>query len=446
MTENHWQLNALRTRLGTILRADFSRNLGTVMFGILMAQVIGYLCLPILSRLYSKEDFGALGSFQAAVTLLTPLLTFQLGQALMLPKRRTEAINLWAGGILGSVFWTLLLAVGCLFFMPILKGICHGLPAMVLWLLPAYALSNGVNQMMISWRLRHKQFKTNTASQMLRSIGVNGVQLGAGSLLSPSPFYLALGSVVGEFCSNLNFIGYFIKNDLRLIRRALSFHWIKRLIRKYYDFPVYSTAQNLLNASSVGIPVLLLGYFFGLEIVGAYAMAFRLIVAPVGLLAEPLRQVLFQRVCEDVHRALPIYPLYRKVTLLLVLGVCSASVLGFFVMPWCFSFLLGAQWILAGKLAAWLLLWQGLLLCNIPSTLAIRILLLQRYLLLYDALTLILRCLTIILGGVYLSAYATVALFSVLGVILNLLLISVVWFILRNGRQGQPGSTMEISI
>ena len=39
---------------------------------------------------------------------------------------------------------------------------------------------------------------------------------------------------------------------------------LKALAREYRDFPIYSASQNIINAVSGGLPVLLLTRFFGL--------------------------------------------------------------------------------------------------------------------------------------------------------------------------------------
>ncbi|MCK7480582.1 MAG: hypothetical protein M0C28_27660 [Candidatus Moduliflexus flocculans] len=62
---------------------------------------------------------------------------------------------------------------------------------------------------------------------------------------------------------------------------------------------MYSASQNIINAVSGGLPVLLLTRFFGLPIAGAYAFAMGVLTFPMGFVLSALRQVLFQKASES---------------------------------------------------------------------------------------------------------------------------------------------------
>lgn len=70
------------------------RNVAIVASGTAGAQAISLAFSPILTRLYSPEAFGILGTFLAVFAVLMPLAAFNYPMAIVLPSRDEEAICL----------------------------------------------------------------------------------------------------------------------------------------------------------------------------------------------------------------------------------------------------------------------------------------------------------------------------------------------------------------
>ena len=390
-------------------------------------QALSLLAMPVLSRLYSAESFGVLGTFVSIASILGSLATLQYGVALMLPKRDTEAANVFMLGCLSVACITVIISIILVIFPdPSLALMKAPESTWMLMLLPLYVLFNGTNQMLIGWSVRRRQFRQNSTSQVVRSLTVNSVQIAAAPVF-PSGGTLATGAMLGEFGSCIN-LGYvFWKTENRFFQRCFSTLWMKRLAKSYYDFPAFSTPQNLLNAVSQGLPVLLLGHYYGIEVAGLYAFGIRLLQAPLGLLLTPLRQVLFQKFCEVQNKGITIMPIYRKSTLGLLALIILPLIFGIMFFPAAFAHTFGEKWRRAGEFARWLLIWQAFMFCNAPSVLMTRILRMQRHMLLFDVATLGLRTVILVIGGRYWNHMQSGAAFGVLGAVLNLLLIGWVW-------------------
>jgi len=406
---------------------SIAKNFLTVSTGVVFGQALSLLAMPVLSRFYSAESFGVLGTFLSIASILSSLATLQYGVALMLPKRDTEAANVFILGALSVACITVIIAV----FLVIFPGMSLALMkapknTFMLILLPLYVLFNGTNQMLIGWSVRRRQFKQNATSQIVRSLTVNSVQIAAAPIL-PSGGTLATGAMLGELGSSIN-LGYgFWKTERRFFQRCFSTSWMKHLAKSYYDFPAFSTPQNLLNAVSQGLPILLLGHYYGIEVAGLYAFGIRLVQAPMSLLLTPLRQVLFQKFCEVQNQGIKIMPIYRRSTLGLLAVIILPMIAGIMFFPALFALIFGENWRKAGEFARWLLLWQTFMFCNVPSVLMARILRMQRQMLLFDTATLGLRTIILVIGGIYWNDMQSVAAFGVLGAALSLLLIVWIW-------------------
>ena len=121
-----------------------------------------------------------------------------------------------------------------------------------------------------------------------------------------------------------------------------------------------------------------------------------------------------------------IAPLIIKSTLALALvGIVPFGLVMVFG-PWMFGFVFGAEWVQTGVYAQWITFWLFAGFINVPSNKALPILSLLPFFLVYEVSSIILR-LAVLAVGFYVFASDTVAiaLFSVVGAILNIALISI---------------------
>jgi len=233
---------------------------------------------------------------------------------------------------------------------------------------------------------------------------------------------LALGAICADILASLN-LWRIVKHDMKENHAAVAWVRIKQLAHEFRDFPLFSAPQNIMNAISQGLPVLMLGYFYGIGVAGAYAFGLRIIHAPMGFLLTPLRQVLFQKASETHNQGGNLYTLFIKTTGGLMAVALVPCVVLFILSPQIFSWLFGVEWREAGVYARWLLLWMFVLFSNVPSVLFARILRQQKNLFVFDCFVLLTRTSILAFGGFYWTALTTIIFFSVLGFILNVILI-----------------------
>jgi O-antigen/teichoic acid export membrane protein len=394
------------------------------MSGSVAAQAVGVALSPVISRLFTPADFGVFGSFIAVTGVVSAVATFDYSQAIMLPRRRDDA---------GQV-----LLVSCLVALVVALAsglVCFLLPRWILgllntgdrWLLPLFVLAvlaAGLNASLQAWCVRVKAFEHTSISQVVRGVSSAGCQLGFGVARAGAPG-LILSHVMSEFLAGVNLLRVTL-GDLRAFVRLARWETLGRLAMEYRDFPMYSASQNLLNALSNGLPVLLLTQSFGISAAGAYAFGMRLINAPMSLVSNALRQVLLQRAGEMQHQERRLLPLFVKSTAgLFGLGLGPTLILAIWA-PGLFEWLFGRQWHTAGEFARYLALWLLFAFCNLPAVLMARLIRIQRALFIYNLFLLAARVAALLLGGQYLTVLQCIALFSAVGVVMNAILILIV--------------------
>lgn len=407
--------------LGWLRKAPFVRNVLVVMTGSVIGQAIGLALSPIISRLFTPADFGVFGSFGAVTGVIAAVVTLDYSQAIMLPRKREDAGQVFLLSCLATLAVTLVCAAVCLLFPTWLTGLLKTRSDWLLALFVLAVLAGGANASFQAWCVRAKAFKHTSASQVVRGLSANGLQVGFGFAQIGAPG-LILSSVLAEFLASLNLLRL-MRTDLRALLAAARWERLKQLAADFRDFPAYSSTQNLLNALSVGLPVLLLTHYFDIAVAGAYAFGMRLLHAPVSLVLGALRQVLFQKAGEMQHHDRKLSPLFVRTTVgLFGVGLLPAMILATW-SPQLFVWLFGDRWQMAGEFARYLVIWLLFVFCNLPAVLFARLIRIQREIFFYNSIVLTVRVSSLVFGGLYLTARHSIALFSVVGAVMNLVLI-----------------------
>jgi O-antigen/teichoic acid export membrane protein len=426
--------------LAKLRKSLFIKNLLIVMSGTALAQALGYALSPIISRLFSPTDFGIFGSFYAVVGVIAAGLTLDYHVAIVLPKNRDDAINCFVLTCLSVCGISSLCLIICVLAPQFVQKLLRAPHPWMLSLLILSLLTSGFNQACQAWAVRVKAFKHTSASQVIRSISTNGTQVGLGFLKGGAPALIST-AILGDFLATVN-IARVAFRDLRASRNSIKRKRIWELAKEYRDFPMYSSSVNVLNSLSLGLPVILLSQYYGIAVAGFYAFALKVLSAPMGLIQSALRQVLYQKATEFYNEGGRLIILYVKFTAGLFVLILLPSIIIFIWAPQLFSWIFGTQWRTAGVFAQSLMLWQVFMFCNLPAGICGRIARMQRQMAIIDVILLAARTLVLYLGGMYLSASLTVALYSLVGAIVNAFFIFLIGFALS--KQEGESSWAEI--
>jgi len=419
-------------------KGSFRADVATLMTGAALGQFLLLAVSPLLTRLFAPATFGAFGVYLSLAAIVGALSNLRFDQAIMLPKEAQAAARLfWAALLSAAVVAAGTLAVCLVFFGRILSALKIKTLSGWILLLPLSVFFYGATQALISWSTRRRKFARQSLAQVSRSLAIILVQVTAGILRS-GPGGLIGGAVAGDAVAALVLAWQVRREDEGVLRRELVWRKVKAAACEYRDFPLFGSPQNLLNAVSQNVPLLLLAKFFGPAVAGFYILGVRCIQVPMNFLLTSLRQVFFQKASATCNSGGDVYGLFRRATLglLAMVALPAAAVVVF--GPEIFAFVLGRQWAASGEYARWLVLWLALMFANVPAVLFAQIYRKQRAVLLQDILLLALRVLALLIGGRRGSPLLAIALYSLVGVAFNLFVILWAASFLRRSRGALP--------
>ncbi len=413
----------------------FFSNVLKLVSGSIIAQILGILLIPVITRIYSPENFGVYQLFLSISGILIAFSCLSYQLAIMLPKEDEDSANLVA---LCFILVTTISIISGSFFIIFSGWIAQILNtpeiSQYLIFLPLIVFLNGIFLGMTYWLTRRKRFGINATAQIVNSFSSKVVQIAVG-LYSASSTGLIAGSIVSGIAS-LAVLFKQIKDDLPIFRKV-TMKSIRSLAIRYKRFPMFTSWSTGANTISTQIAPLLLAYYFSPEVVGYYAIASMVVFLPMGIIGSATSQVFFQKACDEKNRTGSVTNIVREIQPRLIsIGMFPMFILMIMGAD-LFSFVLGLQWSVSGQYAAILAPWLLFVFIASPLTTIFAVLEKQTLDLTFNILILASRVVALVIGGVYGNPYIALLLYSVTGVIfwgwMNLYIVKISGISYRTG-------------
>lgn len=332
-------------------KSTFGRGVITLLTGTGLAQALPIALSPILTRLYTPEEFGVFAFYMSVVAILVIFVTGKYEIAIVIARSEAEAVNLVAATVMLSLVGSLiLLGIVLMWGAEILALVSSADMGSWLYLVPLTTMIIGVYNALNFWANRRTRYTAMAVSRVVQSGVGSAVQLTAGASKS-GVLGLIMGQISGQLISMLFLLRSLPQGERNLIRRV-SAKRVWHVARKHIDYPKYMAPSQLISVLATELPLLLLTVFFGAGIAGLYSLAQRVTAAPLSLIGGAIGDVYRQQASEQYGRTGNCLALFvASFKRLLLFGVVPALPILLFG-PQIFGFVFGATWRAAGEIAS----------------------------------------------------------------------------------------------
>ncbi len=305
---------------------------------------------PILTRLYSPQEFGVFAFYLALVSVLSVLATGRYELAIMVPRKERgaaaiTAIALCASIIVGAILFLVVVVFGreiaTLFNMSEHYQLFYWVPLSVVLMAGYQALNY--------WCNRHSYYRTMATARMSQSVSMSASQVGAG-YAGVGVVGLVGGAIAGHFSAFFFLLVRVLKSDRQAFRR-LNLSILRAMARRYVDFPKYLIAAHSLNMASFQAPIIALGSMFGSSVSGFFMLTQRVIGAPMSIVASAIGDVFRQEASRAYLESGQCKDVYKKTFLRLLCIAVLAFPVFFIIAPDMFALVFGEKWRVSGEYA-----------------------------------------------------------------------------------------------
>jgi O-antigen/teichoic acid export membrane protein len=291
-------VNKINKKFTTVLlRSELIRNTSILISGTTLAQLIPILLQPVLRRLYfSPEIFGAYSVYLSLIGILLVISSLRYELAIILPKKDSEAINIFFLTIFLNLIFNLVLII-IIFFLKNRIVNWLNLPAQYafyIYLVPLGTFLFSAYQSINYWLIRKKHFFPISINKFIRrgTEGAAQVMLKFWNISNG----LIFGDLIGHFANISS--GIYQGKQCGLSLRFLSLRKIKQVWLRYSEYPKFNLVPSFMSACSYLLPAIMINKFYAAENTGYFDLSKLLLSIPLALVSSSLSNVLLQRVSE----------------------------------------------------------------------------------------------------------------------------------------------------
>ena len=332
----------------------FFQNIAVVAGGNVTAKLIGIVAAPVITRIYTPEEYGVFSLFLSVVGVAGSLATLRYAVTIPLAKEEKLADNILKLCFLITFSLSILWCIGIVFLSDFLtiRFSAEKLQPF-LWFVPIVFLCKGVYEALNNWAIRTRKFKLITRTRISQGVSSAGVKIGLGAI-GITPLGLFIGHIAQEATGITSLLSKLVQLKPSFF---ISFNWneIKYAAIRYKKFPLVQSWSQLLLTMGAQLPVLLVGAFYGVEVVGVFGLAQNMINMPMDLIGQSVAQVYYGEISKyGKNNPKKIYKLSVSIIKkLFLVGIIPIGLLIAFG-PWVFKLVFGSEWMDAGIYARFL--------------------------------------------------------------------------------------------
>lgn len=380
--------------------------LAKLISGSVVSQVIPIMLMPILTRIYSPDQFGGFTIYISIVTLVTIVSSLRYEQALLIETSKGDL------GAVYSLSEVALFLVSLISFMLgcVLLYINNTVDVLLCSVAILFSALQQLNLVLLN-RLEMFGDIAKTRIILSTSIVVGQVLLGLleidqglmlGYIISHMIAFLTMPSIIKGYT-----FSKFTRQDLC------------RVFLRHRDLAIYSMPAALMNTASTQIPVMMIGNFYGSAVAGQYGLSNRMVNVPLSVLGSSVGQYYSSRIANSKNDTVEVVKTSKSTIKKLTFSGAMLFIPLVIISPWLFPILFGEDWLMAGNYTSLLSVWYFSVFVISPISSVVTIFERHKQYLVFNVLLLLTRLLVFpACSSLGMPAQESIFIFSVSGALL----------------------------
>lgn len=399
-----------------LLKSKLLAKVLTVLAGGVLAQLVAFLAIPLVTRIYDPYAFGVFANVTQVAAFLAPVISLCLPLIIVLLPFDKEVKPFMRLAIRMNVIITLLLLLLSATFLLFEQFDVF----MIAVLSVLFACSIAVQELFMFLYIREGYFALRAKLLVIQAMLIALMKLGFGWSISNDYYSLVFASVI-----SYTLINVFCFYSLNLNQANMKLNRFKHRIKRHKDIVKYRVPLNIIDNLSLLLPILFLTYFSTPVAAGLFALARTVLVMPGNIIGKSLADVLLPKFValhkaqQPLNKALIKYTLY-----LFLLGLIPVFTFLSFSES-VFSLIFSEKWADAALFANWLIIWVYINVVNKPYSSVIPIFKVEKLYFINGLLNLTLTIVALYIAYItQLSAVDSIMLFSIVTTIPQLIVIA----------------------
>lgn len=330
------------------VKGSYLRNFLTLFSGNSIGQLIPFALAPVISRMFSPEQFAVQENFIAMVSLLSIASAGRYELALLLPKLQKTANELFVLSILLITLVSLFSLSAAFFSTDIAAWYGDVTLGVYVKYVGLGVFFSGINSLMSQWIIRLGNFSSISVSRIIQSFVQNFGYIALG--------YMGMGVkglIWAWLLGNILPVIYMILFSIKSYSFSdVTWDGIKGTAATYRDFPLVNSAHAFTDLFATQFLLYwIISKEYGALYLGLFAIMSRYVKAPLGLISGAVSQLYFKEASELKNSNGDVLKAYSRSVKIIIYFVAPAMLAILLFGPELFKWYLGEKWIEAGAYA-----------------------------------------------------------------------------------------------
>lgn len=325
------------------MKSLYLRSILLLTSGSMLGQVIGFVGSMIMTRIYTASEIGIMTTVVSFSGIFAPVINGRFDFALVKERRDKYIFALVKLSIYIGVVLSLFISLGSFIYFTGIDGFISPFESVVFvfFILVIQVFSNVFK----SYNNNIGDFKTMTSVIVMRRFAEE-VSMTVFGLLGWKAIGLLVSRVIGQY--------FGMKREIKNIKKKfINILSVQRkdMVEAYNIHKrqlYYSAPAALMNAGSYSLISLVIGKFFGLEVLGVYAISFAVLGLPLSVISGNVSKVYFSEASKEYAKKGVFNESTNKTLIFLILFGIILFFVMYYLFPMIVPFIYGDKYEMSG--------------------------------------------------------------------------------------------------
>lgn len=325
------------------MKSFYLKSILLLTSGSMLGQIIGFIGSMIMTRMYTASEIGIMTTVVSFSGIFAPVINGRFDFALVKERRDKYIFALVKLSIYIGVVLSLFISLGSFIYFTGIDGFISPFVSVVFvfFILVIQVFSNVFK----SYNNNIGDFKTMTSVIVMRRFAEE-VSMTVFGLLGWKAIGLLVSRVIGQY--------FGMKREIKNIKKKfINILSVQRkdMVEAYNIHKrqlYYSAPAALMNAGSYSLISLVIGKFFGLEVLGVYAISFAVLGLPLSVISGNVSKVYFSEASKEYAKKGVFNESTNKTLIFLILFGIILFFVMYYLFPMIVPFIYGDKYEMSG--------------------------------------------------------------------------------------------------
>lgn len=325
------------------MKSFYLKSILLLTSGSMLGQIIGFIGSMIMTRMYTASEIGIMTTIVSISGIFAPVINARFDFALVKEQKERYILALVKMSIYIGIALSLIVSlVSYIYFIGIEGFISPFISILFVFLILVIQAFSNVFK---SYNNNIGDFKTMTSVIVMRRFAEE-ISMAIFGLLGWKAIGLLISRVIGQYFG----MKREIKNIKKKYKEIISVRW--QDMTEAYNIHkrqlYYSAPAALMNAGSYSLISLVVGKYFGLEILGVYAISFAVLGLPLSVISGNVSKVYFSEASNEYAIKGTFNESTNKTLVFLIIVAIVLFLIMYYIFPMIVPFIYGSKYEMSG--------------------------------------------------------------------------------------------------